>query len=198
MAIGKYRQMKEDSLGSHMDMQAIIGFDLDRRDRSFTFRMREILKLFTTLLGMDLRSYGVTAGQWQFLRALWELDGRSQRELGEELNITSAATVFAVNILERDGLATREPDPDDSRRSLIFLTLKGHQLRGQLKPFARQIHMDAFEGFSNEDISQLDILLGRLKDNLEGTLKRRKVKIGSKRAGGTRKRSRNNAAKPDK
>lgn len=167
---------------SRVDRRALsLGFDLGRREQSFSFRMREIIKLFSGGLAPDLRKFGVTMGQWQFLRALWEADGRSQRQLGNELNITSAATVFAVNMLERDGLATRQSDPTDSRRTLIFLTLKGHQLRAQLLPFARQIQLDAFEDFSDEEIAQLDMLLAKMKGNLQRSMSKLTAEAASGR-----------------
>jgi len=140
--------------------------DLGRHDQGCSYRMREITKLFAQPLQLRLSKHGVTFGEWRFLRVLWERDGISQSELSDLLGMTSAATVFSVNLLERDGLAQRVPDPGDRRRMLIHLTPKGRALRDRLLPYARHIRVAAFAGFSEREVRQLDLMLARIKSNL--------------------------------
>jgi DNA-binding MarR family transcriptional regulator len=128
--------------------------------------MREIVKLFGRELSVDLNAHGITLGQWRFLRVLWERDGRSQKEIAEALDFTPGATVFALRILERDGLARRERAAEDSRISRVHLTPKGRALERQLLPHARDSHIKALEGFSAAEVDVLLALLDRIKDNL--------------------------------
>jgi DNA-binding MarR family transcriptional regulator len=188
---GKQPPQQMDTASGRVDRNALtIGFDLSRQDQSFSFRMRELTKLFARGLARDLRNFDVTLGQWQSLRALWEQDGHSQQELSSILNMTSAATVYSVNLLERDGLAFRQRDANDSRRFLIYLTPKGHALRKTLVPFARQIQIDAFADFSDDDIAMLDALLARMKVNLQNAIAERDhLEKSQERAGGKKRKS---------
>jgi MarR family transcriptional regulator, organic hydroperoxide resistance regulator len=140
--------------------------DISQHDQGCSHRMREITKLFARPLLRRLNRHGVTFGEWRFLRVLWERDGVSQSELSDLLDMTSAATVFSVNLLERDGFAERVPDPTDRRRMLIYLTPKGRALRERLMPYARTIRLAAFAGFSDREVRQLDVMLDRIKSNL--------------------------------
>jgi len=147
--------------------KVIYDFDLSRQDQSFSFRMREIVKLFVRAHSRALKVYGITIGQWQFLRALWEKEGQSQAELSDVLGTTSAATVFSVNLLERDGLAERVPDRTDQRRYLIHLTPRGRHLREALLPDARDLQLAALKDFSSSEIRQLSEFLNRIRTNLQ-------------------------------
>lgn len=148
-------------------------YDPQKRGQTFSHRTREINKLFMQGFAKDLRAYDITIGQWQFLRALWERDGYYQQELSSLLNMTSAAAVFSINLLERDGLAIRRSDPKDSRRYLVHLTAKGYALRHKLMPLAKKLQLEAVAGFSAEEILQLSDLLSRMKKNLEQAIVRR-------------------------
>jgi DNA-binding MarR family transcriptional regulator len=150
--------------------RVIYDLDLSRQDQSFSFRMRELVKLFVRGNEIALRKHKVTSGQWHFLRALWEQEGRSQAELSDILGTTSSATVFSINLLERDGLAHRVPDSEDQRRYLIYLTPKGQKLREQLLPHAREIQLTALDGFSADEVRLLDDFMTRMKQNLQKRL----------------------------
>jgi DNA-binding MarR family transcriptional regulator len=140
--------------------------DLNNRGISVSLRMREIVKLFGRQLSADLNAYGVTIGQWRFLRVLWERDGRSQKEIAEALGFTPGATVFALTILERDNLAVRRRAQEDSRVSRVYLTPKGRALEKQLLPYAHKSQILALENFSRTEMDTLLSFLDRIKNNL--------------------------------
>ncbi len=142
--------------------------DLTRQDQSLVYRLREITKLFgRTLTAGPLAQLGITHSQWRCLRALWEQDGVSQRELSQVLDLTSAGIVFAVNLLERDGLAERRHNPHDAREALIFLTRKGRSLRRASLGDIRRLHVRAFSDFSDREILQFSAMIYRLKRDLK-------------------------------
>jgi len=148
----------------------VYGIDLTQQNQSFSFRMREITKLFARAMNEHLKRFGVTTGQWYFLRALWEREGVSQQYLSNRLGMSSAATVFSINLLERDKLAERLPDHTDKRRYCIYLTPRGKHLREELLPFAREVQLRALDGFTDAEVRQLSEMLGRIKVNLEGII----------------------------
>ena len=146
--------------------------DLNSRGISVSLRMREIVKLFGRQLSVDLNAHGITLGQWRFLRVLWERDGRSQKDIAEALAFTPGATVFALTILERDNLATRQRSSEDSRVSLVYLTPKGRALEKQLLPYAHNSQLQALENFGVAEIDTLLSFLDRIDGNLRRALER--------------------------
>src|SRR5690606_28850663 len=93
--------------------------------------IREVHRLFGRVLQQRIGQLGLTLGTWYFLRALWEEDGLSQRELSQRIGTMEPTTVSALNSMERLGLVHRERDPNDKRRRRVFLTDYGRSLRGQ-------------------------------------------------------------------
>ena len=50
----------------------------------------------------------------------------------ERLGLRHNSTVELVDRSEREGLLTREADPDDKRRAILKVTRKGNQILGRL------------------------------------------------------------------
>jgi hypothetical protein len=59
---------------------AAIGADFAPRE-SAGYLVRDAHRAFQHMLEKRVAPYGVTRGQWYFLRVLWTKDGVSQREL---------------------------------------------------------------------------------------------------------------------
>ena len=76
--------------------------------------------------------YGVTRGQWYFLRVLWIADGLSQREFSARVGMMEPTTVIALRSMERAGLIRRVRGDDDRRKVRVFLTAKAKRLRNEL------------------------------------------------------------------
>src|ERR1700744_5981707 len=109
-----------------------------RRAASFPPRLssgylvRDASRGFQRLLERRIAAYGVTRGQWYFLRVLWITDGLSQRELSARVGMMEPTTVIAPRSIERDGLIRRIRSEADRRRVEVWLTPKAKRLRGEL------------------------------------------------------------------
>jgi len=110
--------------------------------------------------------HGVSAGQWRFLRVLWEEDGISQRELSDRAGTTEATTVRSVNGLVKNGFATRNPCADDKRKTRILLTPKARRLREKLLPMVVEVNERALAGLSKHDIAVTRRVLEQTYNNL--------------------------------
>jgi len=113
-----------------------------------------------------LRPFGISSGMWHFLRALWEEDGLSQRELSDRVGTSEATTVSALHAMEKRGLALRVPNSEDRRKSNIFLTRPAKDLRDMLLREARAVNRTATEGISASEIESLKTILGKIRKNL--------------------------------
>ena len=74
---------------------------------------------------------------WYFLRALWEEDGLSQRELSERAGSTAPAAVEQLRNMERRGYIRRERSSTDKRKVNVYLTDSGRELK-RLLPYAKK------------------------------------------------------------
>lgn len=113
-----------------------------------------------------LKPFGITNGMWYFLRALWEEDGLSQRELSDRVGNSEATTVSALHAMEKRGLALRVPNSEDRRKSNIFLTRPAKDMRDLLLQEAREVNRTATSGISAAEIESLKKTLGKIRQNL--------------------------------
>ena len=122
-----------------------------------------------------LRPYGITTGMWYFLRALWEEDGLTQRELSERVGITEPTTVTALNALEKRALVVRVPNSTDRRKSNIHLTRPARELRDLLLPQARMVNATATAGLAAAEIAALTATLAKIRANLAAAAEQRRA-----------------------
>src|SRR5271170_7005015 len=103
------------------------------------YLVRDAHRAFERLLERRIAAYGVTRGQWYFLRVLWNADGLSQRELSARVGMMEPTTVIALRSMEGSGLIRRVRGDDDRRKVRVFLTAKAKRLRGTLLGVARRV-----------------------------------------------------------
>jgi MarR family transcriptional regulator, organic hydroperoxide resistance regulator len=130
------------------------------------FLVRDTHLQFARALRGRLQPHKVTPGQWFFLRALWEEEGLSQRELSRRVGTTEPTTVSALRLLERNGVIRRQRNATDRRTINIFLTDAGRALKQDLLPYALEVNTVATAGLSTEEIDQLHAILSKIRDNL--------------------------------
>jgi len=121
-----------------------------------------------------LRPFGISSGMWHFLRALWEEDGLSQRELSERVGTSEPTTVSALHAMEKRGLALRVPNSEDRRKSNIFLTRPAKELRDLLLREARAVNQTATAGITAAEIDSLKATLAKIRKNLAASAEARR------------------------
>jgi DNA-binding MarR family transcriptional regulator len=129
-------------------------------------RIREVHRQFGRVLQQRIGELGLTLGTWYFLRALWEEDGLSQRELSQRIGTMEPTTVSALNAMERLDLVRRERDPHDKRRRRVFLTDHGRSLKADALGLLGELDRQALDGFSESEVGQLHLLLDGVLENL--------------------------------
>lgn len=135
---------------------------------SLGYLLRDTYRAFTKILQARISAHGVTIGQWYFLRALWDEDGLTQRELSQRVGMMEPTTVTALNGMERKGYVKRVRNTEDKRKVNIYLTDKGRALRNVLLPHAVDVNIRAVAGVPAEDVEAVRRTLNAMKRNLEG------------------------------
>ena len=114
-----------------------------------------------------LSEYGMTLGQYYFMRALWIEEGLSQRELSRRVGTTEPTTASVLRLLEKNGLVRRVRNRKDRRTINIFLTPKGRNLKNELLRVAIHINEIATNGFGSKDMENIKRLMTAMKANLD-------------------------------
>lgn len=109
---------------------------------------------------------GVSRGQWFFLRALWDEDGLTQRELSTRVGMTEPTTVVALTGMEKSKLIFRVRDESDRRKVRVHLTEFGRGLRDKLLPLAKEINDRATVGISRQDLRKFHQVMEQITHNL--------------------------------
>jgi DNA-binding MarR family transcriptional regulator len=116
-----------------------------------------------------LRRHGLRLGQYQLLRALWERDGLTPRELAEHAGVEMPTVTRTVQRMVRDGLVRREAHPSDARSVRILLDPKGRALQSAADDLKRAVVQGALEGIEGEERSRLIATLDRMLANLNAS-----------------------------
>ena len=113
--------------------------------------------------------HGVTLGLWPFLRALWERDGLTQRELSEKVRMKGPTTVAAVNKLEERGLVNREENRNDARKINVFLTPDGRKVYRKVIPEMEAVNRQCLDALSEQEQAEFKSMIRRVRNTLTGS-----------------------------
>ncbi len=131
------------------------------------YLVRDAHRAFQRLLERRIAPYGVTRGQWYFLRVLWSEDGLSQRELSTRVGMMEPTTVIALRSMENAGLIRRVRNADDKRKTQVWLTPKAKRMRNELLQVARGITDDAEHGIARADLAVFRRVIAWMTTNLD-------------------------------
>jgi MarR family transcriptional regulator for hemolysin len=90
---------------------------------------------------------------------------RNQRELAEAVGIREATLTHHLNGMEASGLITRQRDPVNRRIHVVALTEAGEAAFLRLRDAAITFDRKLRRGISEQEIADLDRVLGRLAAN---------------------------------
>jgi MarR family transcriptional regulator, organic hydroperoxide resistance regulator len=139
-------------------------------DDSVGYQLRMSHRALQRYLQAMIQPHGVTIGMWYFLRALWDEDGQTQRELSRRIGTSEPTTLNAIAAMERVGLVTRLRDKSDGRKLNVLLTDKGRDLQSVLMPLAIQVVDAATVNFTPEQRRTLLDQLAAVQRNLAGAI----------------------------
>lgn len=115
---------------------------------------------------MHERQLPITPDQFRVLSHLWQTDGLQQSELALCTNRNRANVTRIIDILEREGIVTRQDDPTDRRVFRIYLTALGKSLRDETASCAAQSVADSLQGLSEQEIAIAIRVLKKIKENV--------------------------------
>lgn len=135
-------------------------------EQSIGAQVRRTHRQFAQALQAALAPHDIPLGMWYFLRALWEEDGLTQREVSERVGATAPTAVEQLRNMEKRGLISRRASEADRRKVHFELTAEGRALEVALLGTAAGVNASALEGFSAGEVGFLRLALMRIQENL--------------------------------
>jgi MarR family transcriptional regulator, transcriptional regulator for hemolysin len=130
--------------------------------------LTRVSRTVSRAFGSTLAEAGGSLPVWLVLISLKSRPLASQRELAEAVGIQGATLTHHLDAMESAGLVTRRRDPANRRLHLVELTPAGDALFLRLRDAAVAFDRRLRAGLSDGEVSQLETLLTRLRDNVSG------------------------------
>lgn len=111
------------------------------------------------LLAHQLQGVGITPGEYNILRILWDHDAVSPKGIAEQLDYTSATVSNYLKQLEKKALIWRSADIKDRRQVTIIVTPSGHALEKRVNSIAREIFSSYWGKISIYDLKRFSDFL---------------------------------------
>ena len=137
-------------------------------DQSIGYLIRAAQRAYIQDLQMRLAPHGISTAMWFFLRALFQEDGISQRELSARVGLMDPTTVEQIRNMEAQGYIVRRRSAGDKRKINVYLTAKGRALQKPLMRHAVGVNEAALVGLSAGEVGFLRLALLRIIGNLKG------------------------------
>ena len=138
-------------------------------ERKIGIQITLIKQFLGRLLERMLLKYGIDAfngAQGRILYVLWNHDAISIQELADRTGLANATLTSMLDRMEQKQLLERTPAPGDRRKCLIALTGKARALEEEYHAVCEQMTDLTYQGFSHEEITQLEAYLERVLENV--------------------------------
>ena len=106
--------------------------------------------------------------QGRILYVLWQGDGLTISQISAQTSLANTTLTSMLDRMETGALIRREPSPKDRRAQLIFLTESAWALREDYDRISQQMNELYYDGFTEDEVRQLEGYLMRILANLEG------------------------------
>jgi DNA-binding MarR family transcriptional regulator len=111
---------------------------------------------------------GISFVQFQLLVRLSEAGGtQTMTQLADGVVYSRSGLTYQAGLLEKAGLITRNPDPDDDRATAVALTDAGRTLlQGVLPAHVQLARRLLFDPLTDDDLPRLADIMPRVRDHM--------------------------------
>ena len=137
------------------------------------FLVTRIKQVSGRLLERTLAERGIDAfngAQGRILYVLWQGDNVPISELSRQTGLAMTTLTSMLDRMEVAGLVRRDRDAKDRRRVRIVLTDKARELERDFDEVSTEMNAIHYEGFTDEEVEQLEGYLERVLANIESHL----------------------------
>lgn len=116
------------------------------------------------------KQLGLTPAQWKVILVLNIVDGPTQKEIAEKINVDGSTLVPVIDKMVKNGLVKRMADSEDRRNNRIFLTKKAESTVDSIIVIILQIRKMIYHGISESDIRITRTVLKSLIANSDSAI----------------------------
>jgi DNA-binding MarR family transcriptional regulator len=142
---------------------------LDPRQLGAYFAFMEAASLLHRAVEEQLRAEGdLSYVQFQLLARLADAHGQlTMTQLADGVVYSRSGLTYQAGLLEKAGLITRGPSPDDDRATLVTITDDGLTLLGRVLPGHIQVVQRLlFDPLTGDDLHHLGDIMTRVRDHM--------------------------------
>ena len=141
---------------------------LDAAQMDAYFALTEAVSLLQHSVEQQLRAEGdLSYVQFQLLARLNAARGQlTMTELADGVVYSRSGLTYQAGLLEKAGLITRGPSPDDERATLVTITDNGRALLGRVMPGHVQVTRLLFDPLTDDDLHHLGDIMTRVRDHM--------------------------------
>src|SRR5215468_729339 len=142
---------------------------LDPQQLRAYFVLTEAVSLLQYQVEQQLRAEGgLSYVQFQLLARLADAHGPlTMTQLADGVVYSRSGLTYQAGLLEKAGLITRAPSPDDERATLVTITGDGLALVGRVLPgHVQVIRRLLFDPLSGDDLRHLGDIMTRVRDHM--------------------------------
>lgn len=136
------------------------------RTRRITFLTHDIARRSRYWFDARARSKGITRAQWRVLTSLIRMEGPTQSDLAEVLDVERITLCRMVDRLAEAGLVERRADPSDRRVWRLHLTERAAPLVDEITMIANDMEESILSVLSTEQRETLTDLLVTVRDHI--------------------------------
>lgn len=144
---------------SQHDIDGVLGFLLNKGNQALH---RQLNRNFIS------NGFDITHDQWSILAYLFQNDGNSQQEIGDNTYRDKVSITKIIDNLEKRELVYRKVDLKDRRVRRIFLTKKGKVLVPKLKNITFYTLKEVFSGINQNSLESFKQVLSKIVKNVTG------------------------------
>ena len=141
---------------------------LDPEQLGAYFVLTEAVSLLQHQVEQQLRTEGgLSYVQFQLLARLAGADGPlTMTQLADGVVYSRSGLTYQAGLLEKAGLITRGPSPDDERATLVTITDNGRALFDRVLPGHIQVTRLLFDPLTDDDLHHLGDIMTRVRDHM--------------------------------
>jgi len=146
---------------------------LDATQLGAYFALIEASSLLKHAVEQQLREAGdLSYVQFQLLATLGDSPTGSRRmtDLADGVVYSRSGLTYQAGLLDKRGLITRSPSPDDERGVVVTVTGAGRDLIARVLPgHVDRVRQLLFEPMTGKDLAAFGSVLGRVRDHMRAT-----------------------------
>lgn len=143
---------------------------LSAEQRGAYFALVEVSSLLQYAVDEHLRIDGdLSCVQFRLLARLVDAPGGKLRmtDLADGVVYSRSGLTYQAGLLDKRGLITRSPSPDDERSVMVAVTDGGRDLVARVLPgHVDRVRDLLFEPLTGDDVTALNAVLGRVRDHM--------------------------------